>query len=460
MELLPETNNLIELLPEIEEGNIEYKRHLINLDVNRIEQLSTQMKWRLAEGNNEAIYYLGVDDNGSPYNLLDDEIKETLNNFTILLEKNNARIINFEVINKENQIKPTISYIKITIRTKTFIYPEIRIVLLGDSLSGKTTFLSNILLNKVDKSYSESRLYLMNHKHELETKKTSSFNCYYKIWDGIKYTFMEAPGDDEYTKTRYKILLGTHPNICLIFSNSDNKYNDKYLNIVKNLKIPNILINTFDELSKYNCTRLINKNNLFNIIKTTIKTNNDQKQELAHIQPNPNSKTIFNVLNVYSNIDQEIIVSGFLSSGKIELNNIINWYDKNKSARCKIKSIYINSEPIKEIYDPSMISICLQPSNTINKLKYGILSSVPITQINKITFNYIKLTSNDANKELPFNMIGYCENKLVYLNNIIKIANKYQASINNYYEGDGPIIIDNKFYQGVFISTDIVNIST
>ena len=130
------------LSPEIEDGNIEYKRYLINLDTNRLEQLSTQMKWRLAEGNNEAIYYLGVDDNGSPYNLLDDEIKETLNNFTILLKKNNAHIINFEVINTENQINPTISYIKITIRTKTFIYPEVRIVLLGDSLSGKTTFLS------------------------------------------------------------------------------------------------------------------------------------------------------------------------------------------------------------------------------------------------------------------------------------------------------------------------------
>jgi GTPase len=55
------------LSPEIEEGNIEYKRYLINLDTNRLEQLSTQMKWRLAEGNNEAIYYLGVDDDGTPF---------------------------------------------------------------------------------------------------------------------------------------------------------------------------------------------------------------------------------------------------------------------------------------------------------------------------------------------------------------------------------------------------------
>ena len=39
----------------------------------------------------------------------------------------------------------------------------------------------------------------------------------------------------------------------------------------------------------------------------------------------------------------------------------------------------------------------------------------------------------------------------MYLNNIIKKENDYEALINNYYEGDGPIIIDNKFYQGIII---------
>ncbi len=66
------------LSPEVEEGNVEYKRYLINLDENRLEQLSTQMKWRLAEGNNEAIYYLGVDDDGTPFNLSDEQKKKHL----------------------------------------------------------------------------------------------------------------------------------------------------------------------------------------------------------------------------------------------------------------------------------------------------------------------------------------------------------------------------------------------
>jgi hypothetical protein len=57
------------LKPEAEDGNIEYKRFLINIDQHRFEQLSTQMNWRLYEGNNDAIYYIGVNDNGTLYKL-------------------------------------------------------------------------------------------------------------------------------------------------------------------------------------------------------------------------------------------------------------------------------------------------------------------------------------------------------------------------------------------------------
>lgn len=38
------------LEPEPQEGNIEYKLKLINPSPGRLEQLVTQMKWRLEEG--------------------------------------------------------------------------------------------------------------------------------------------------------------------------------------------------------------------------------------------------------------------------------------------------------------------------------------------------------------------------------------------------------------------------
>lgn len=37
---------------------------LVNPSESRIEHLITQMKWRLEEGEGEAIYEIGVEDNG------------------------------------------------------------------------------------------------------------------------------------------------------------------------------------------------------------------------------------------------------------------------------------------------------------------------------------------------------------------------------------------------------------
>lgn len=94
-----------QLYPENNYGNCEYKRHLINLTSYRFEKLVTQMQWRLLEGHNEAIYYLGVNDNGTLYNWTKKEQKETMKNFRNILQKNNAIIIEFNKINTYFRIK-------------------------------------------------------------------------------------------------------------------------------------------------------------------------------------------------------------------------------------------------------------------------------------------------------------------------------------------------------------------
>ena len=50
---------------EREEGNTEYKRQLANPSPERFEELVSQLKWRLGEGQGEAIYEIGVADDGS-----------------------------------------------------------------------------------------------------------------------------------------------------------------------------------------------------------------------------------------------------------------------------------------------------------------------------------------------------------------------------------------------------------
>ena len=66
---------------------MEYKLKLINPSSSRLEHLITQMKWRLKEGQGEAIYKIGVEDNGVCAGLTDDELEATVNTLETMAER-------------------------------------------------------------------------------------------------------------------------------------------------------------------------------------------------------------------------------------------------------------------------------------------------------------------------------------------------------------------------------------
>ena len=72
---------------QIEEGNIEYKLKLVNPTESRLEHLVTQMKWRLQEGDGEAIYEIGVADNGVLAGLTPDEMEASMNTLKQMASK-------------------------------------------------------------------------------------------------------------------------------------------------------------------------------------------------------------------------------------------------------------------------------------------------------------------------------------------------------------------------------------
>jgi GTPase len=102
------------MYPEIEDGNIEYKRKFSKdiIDSLRMETLITQMKWRIKEGSGLAYYYLGVNDNGSIYSMNRQEVKDTIYIFKLLVDKANVKILE---ISRHNISKKEF-YFKITIQ--------------------------------------------------------------------------------------------------------------------------------------------------------------------------------------------------------------------------------------------------------------------------------------------------------------------------------------------------------
>ena len=60
---------------------------LINPTQSRFEHLVTQMKWRLQEGDGEAIYEIGVEDSGMLTGLTSSELNASLNTLTQMAKR-------------------------------------------------------------------------------------------------------------------------------------------------------------------------------------------------------------------------------------------------------------------------------------------------------------------------------------------------------------------------------------
>jgi len=387
--------------PENEDGNIEYKRHLCSDELKsfdssynvRFQQLITQLKYRLDEGNGLAIYYLGVEDDGNIYKLTPNQRSKSL----LVLKK--------MVLHLEAKIESTFfneNYVKIIIKDKwkSKILPEKRILLLGDTESGKTTFLSYLIKNKLDTETCKARLFILNHKHELESGKSSSFNYQYKDYKNIKYVFIDTPGIKS-NKIRSKIILSYKFDLIIFFNKNDELWSNRELFIYYSsfLKIPYIDINLFDTNSKINLIKPPSQKFILENIKNEIKNNDDKKK----INLNNRLLTNFYLLESYPHIDMGWILSGFLLSGKLETGQELYWYDYDK-IKVKIDSIYQNNSPVKKIYGPCTITITLNQLNITNKPRFGFLSNVNYIIIDKIKIVWIYFTNSNIISESEINI--------------------------------------------------------
>src|SRR5579885_1318330 len=136
-------DNTIYLPKEIEEGNIEYKRQISNLTSQKIIKFKTQMIWRMNEGKKisgieEAIYYIGIDDDGSISGVTIENLNESLINLSSVVKLYNAQIFSTKIEYTNNGPYAIVHIKKLE---NYLIENEIKIGLLGSSNNGKTTFL-------------------------------------------------------------------------------------------------------------------------------------------------------------------------------------------------------------------------------------------------------------------------------------------------------------------------------
>lgn len=108
------------LEPENEYGNVEYKLRLTNPTPERIERLVTQLKWRIREGQGEAILFLGVKDDGCFVGLTPEEVKLSLQTLERMSAKigANMTIVREKIIESEPG-ESTSTEAKLTTKSKT-----------------------------------------------------------------------------------------------------------------------------------------------------------------------------------------------------------------------------------------------------------------------------------------------------------------------------------------------------
>uniref|UniRef100_A0A182YP08 Uncharacterized protein n=1 Tax=Anopheles stephensi TaxID=30069 RepID=A0A182YP08_ANOST len=225
------------LPPEPQLGNIEYKLKLINPSKQRFEHLVTQMKWRLREGNGEAIYEIGVSDSGHLHGLNDADMTVSLHTLNQMARKLDASTS----ILRRKSLADHRSVVEVLVRKIPDDQHniEVRVAVLGGADAGKSTLLGVLTQGEFDNGRGLARLNMFRHMHEIQTGRTSCISHETLGFDAegsvinYKYnemmtaeeisdrstklvTFMDLAGHRRYLKTTVQALSGYCPHHALI----------------------------------------------------------------------------------------------------------------------------------------------------------------------------------------------------------------------------------------------------
>lgn len=210
---------------------------------------------------------------------------------------------------------------------------EIRIAVLGNVDSAKSTLISTITNKILDDGRGFARSKIFKHKHEKETGRTSSISFRYMKIDEKKYiTFIDLAGHEKYFKTTIHGLNGGLADYAILLIGANMgvlRMTREHLGVIKALKIPFYIILTKIDICPQNVlerttneiTRLVSKN--FNKNVVLMDHNMDLNQQLINLDiKEDNHIKMFKLSNVTGEgLD-------YFRNNLLTLNNRINWNEK------------------------------------------------------------------------------------------------------------------------------------
>lgn len=254
---------------------------------------------------------------------------------------------------------------------------EIRIAVLGNVDSAKTTLVSTLTNKILDDGRGLARSKIFKHQHEKDSGRTSSISFrYIKVNDDKYLSFIDLAGHEKYFKTTVHGLNGGLADFAILVIGSNMgvlKMTREHLGIIKALRIPffivltkidicppNVLERTQREISK-----LVQKNFKKQVLETSeIRENTINIFKISNVsgigldnfrnflfQQNPkidweskrNKDSIYWIDNVYLVKGIGIVISGTLKTGEIRINDKMQLGPvEGKFIDVQVKSIHNN----------------------------------------------------------------------------------------------------------------------
>ena len=159
------------LAPEVEEGNREYKFKLTDLTDDQLTHRITQLNWRLNEGNDEAFYLIGVEDNGNQLGLNESDLQESLRNLQFIADQVGCEMTVRQLFAGEQGTTA-----EVHMRRKqriTVDVVQVNVAVAGDLNSGKSTMIGVLSTGRLDNGKGLARMQVLTHNHEMESGTTS-----------------------------------------------------------------------------------------------------------------------------------------------------------------------------------------------------------------------------------------------------------------------------------------------
>ena len=161
------TSHIYNITKKGERKNIEFKESLkrdYHLQKDRKQRLASQMKYRMERGDDEAIYFIGVDDDGNLVGLEEDKLEESL-----FVLKNIAEEINAIVLKVEKYPGDNGEVARVFIGKKDLSKKDHMLVgVAGHVDHGKSTLVGTLTTGSLDNGSGRTRIFLDLQKHEIE----------------------------------------------------------------------------------------------------------------------------------------------------------------------------------------------------------------------------------------------------------------------------------------------------